>query len=63
MDMQRFKTGKDKWGEMIDTYLHNRQQLREVVLLVDIRHEPSVNDKQMYEWIKSCNYTGYVIDY
>lgn len=51
----------DKWAKMIDTYLHNRPQLREVILLVDIRHEPSKNDIQMYEWIKSCGYTGYVI--
>lgn len=55
------KTEVDKWAKMIDTYLHNRQQLREVILLVDIRHEPSKNDIQMYEWIKSCGYTGYVI--
>ncbi len=55
------KTEKDKWSPMIDTYLHNRNQLREVFLLVDIRHEPSQNDIQMYNWIKSCGYTGYVI--
>ncbi|MGD9567197.1 MAG: ribosome biogenesis GTP-binding protein YihA/YsxC [Sedimentibacter sp.] len=55
------KSEQDKWAKMIDTYLHNRPQLREVILLVDIRHEPSKNDLQMYEWIKSCGYTGYVI--
>ncbi|WP_019228489.1 ribosome biogenesis GTP-binding protein YihA/YsxC [Sedimentibacter sp. B4] len=55
------KTEKNKWGTMIDTYLHNRNQLREVFLLVDIRHEPSQNDIQMYNWIKECGYTGYVI--
>jgi GTP-binding protein len=55
------KTEKDKWGSMIDTYLHNRTQLREVFLLVDIRHEPSQNDIQMYNWIKACGYKGYVI--
>jgi len=55
------KTEKDKWAKMIDIYLHSRQQLREVILLVDIRHEPGANDVQMYEWIKSCGYTGYVI--
>jgi GTP-binding protein len=55
------KTEKAKWGAMIDMYLHNRPQLKEIVLLVDIRHEPSINDKQMYEWIKNCNFTGYVI--
>lgn len=55
------KTEQEKWAKMIDTYLHNRPQLREVILLVDIRHEPRKNDIQMYEWIKSCGYTGYVI--
>jgi GTP-binding protein len=55
------KSEVEKWASMIDTYLHNRQQLKEVILLVDIRHEPSKNDIQMYEWIKSCGYTGYVI--
>lgn len=55
------KTEQEKWAKMIDTYLHSRPQLREVILLVDIRHEPGKNDQQMYEWIKSCGYTGYVI--
>ena len=55
------KSEKDKWGKMIETYLNSREQLKEVILLVDIRHEPGVNDIQMYEWIKSFNYTGYVI--
>jgi len=55
------KQEKDKWGGMIETFLKVRNQLKEVVLLVDIRHEPGINDQQMYEWIKSYNYTGYVI--
>jgi GTP-binding protein len=55
------KSEKNKWGSMIETYLKERKQLREVILLVDIRHEPTINDIQMYEWIKSYNFTGYVI--
>lgn len=55
------KTEKEKWAKMIDIFLHNRNQLREVILLVDIRHEPNSNDIQMYDWIKGCGYTGYVI--
>lgn len=55
------KNEREKWGVMIETFLYNRNQLKEVVLLVDIRHEPSENDKQMYTWIKNCNFTGYVI--
>lgn len=55
------KTEQEKWAKMIDIFLHNRPQLREIILLVDIRHEPGKNDLQMYEWIKNCGYKGYVI--
>ena len=55
------KTEKEKWGKMIETYLKSREQLKEVILLVDIRHEPNANDIQMYEWLKSFGYTGFVI--
>mgnify|MGYP003204833695 CR=1 FL=1 len=41
---------KEKWGKMIEGYLHNSKELRAVFLLVDIRHKPSANDKQMYDW-------------
>ena len=50
------QTEKEKWGKMIERYLHKSQQIRQVFLLVDIRHEPGANDKQMYEWIV---YNGY----
>lgn len=42
---------KAKWGKMIERYLKKSKQLRKIFLLVDIRHEPSQNDKEMYEWI------------
>ena len=42
---------KKKWGKMIENYLHTSKQLKAVFLLIDIRHEPSANDKMMYEWI------------
>ena len=42
---------KQKWGEMIENYLHTSRQLRAVFLLIDIRHDPSANDKMMYEWM------------
>lgn len=42
---------KQKWGQMVERYLHGSKQLRAVFLLIDIRHEPSANDKQMYDWI------------
>ena len=42
---------KEKWGQMIENYLHTSKQLRAVFLLIDIRHDPSANDRQMYEWM------------
>lgn len=42
---------KAKWGKMIEDYLHKSKQLKAVFLLIDIRHEPSGNDKIMYDWI------------
>lgn len=47
---------KEKWGKMIERYLRGSAVLKLVFLLVDIRHEPSANDKMMYEWII---YNGY----
>ena len=42
---------KQKWGQMIENYLHTSKQLRAVFLLIDIRHDPSANDRMMYEWM------------
>ena len=42
---------KEKWGKMIENYLHRSRMLKCVFLLVDIRHEPSANDRMMYEWM------------
>ena len=42
---------KEKWGKMIERYLHTSKNLKAVFLLVDIRHDPSANDKMMYDWI------------
>lgn len=42
---------KAKWGKMIENYLHSSKMLRLVFLLIDIRHDPSENDKLMYDWI------------
>ena len=42
---------KEQWGKMIENYLHTSKQLLRVFLLIDIRHEPSANDVQMYKWI------------
>ncbi|MDO5136256.1 MAG: ribosome biogenesis GTP-binding protein YihA/YsxC [Eubacteriales bacterium] len=45
------KSEKEKWGKMIERYLHTSKNLKAVFLLVDIRHDPSANDKMMYDWI------------
>ena len=47
---------KEKWGKMVERYLKRSRQLRQVFLLIDIRHDPSANDKMMYDWIV---YNGY----
>ena len=52
---------KEKWGKMIEKYLHRSKVLQDVFLLVDIRHEPSANDRQMYEWILANGYHPIVI--
>lgn len=41
-----------KWGKMIEDYLIKRESLKAIIMLVDIRHEPGVNDKMMYDWLK-----------
>ena len=46
------KTERAKWGRMIEEYLTSRENLRAVVSLVDLRHEPSADDVQMYEFLK-----------
>ncbi|MDR3072399.1 MAG: ribosome biogenesis GTP-binding protein YihA/YsxC, partial [Clostridiales Family XIII bacterium] len=48
------------WGDMIETYLKNRKTLQKVVLLTDIRHEPSAQDKQMYEWLVHYGLDGII---
>lgn len=52
---------KVKWGKMIERYLHNSKQLKAVFLLIDIRHEPSANDKMMYNWIVEMGYNPIII--
>ena len=42
---------KMKWGELIERYLHQSEQLKTIFLLIDIRHDPSKNDKEMYDWV------------
>ena len=52
---------KAQWGRMIERYLHASTQLKAVFLLIDIRHEPSANDKMMYKWIVEQGYEPVII--
>ncbi|MBR6483966.1 MAG: YihA family ribosome biogenesis GTP-binding protein [Clostridiales bacterium] len=49
------------WGEMMEKYLENRQNLVKVVQLIDVRHEPSKQDVQMYEYLKFYCLDGIVV--
>lgn len=55
------KETKAKWGKMIERYLRTSKQLRLVFLLIDIRHEPSQNDVDMYDWIVSNGFYPVII--
>ena len=52
---------KEKWGKMIERYLHGSPQLKKVFLLIDIRHVPSENDCMMYDWIVDNGYEPVII--
>lgn len=55
------ETEKAKWGKMIERYHHTSQTLKAVFLLIDIRHDPSANDKLMYDWIVNNGYNPIII--
>ena len=52
---------REKWGKMIERYLHTSKQIKCIFLLIDIRHEPGKNDKQMYDWIVYNGYSPVII--
>ena len=52
---------KAKWGKMIENYLHRSKMLKCVFLLIDIRHDPSANDKLMYKWILDQGFEPVII--
>ena len=54
-------TEREKWGKMIEKYLNTSDKLVLVFLLIDIRHEPSANDKMMYDWIIQSGFTPVII--
>jgi len=46
------KVQRQKWGEIAEAYITKREPLKLLILIIDIRHEPSEDDKLMYEWLK-----------
>lgn len=52
---------KIQWGKLIEKYLHGSAQLRAVFLLIDIRHEPSENERIMYRWILDQGFEPIII--
>lgn len=52
---------KAKWGKMIEKYLQRSKMLKAVFLLIDIRHEPSKNDYEMYQWILANGFEPIII--
>ena len=58
---QASRSEVEKWGVMINKYLHTSASLKAVFLLVDIRHEPNANDLTMYKWVRESGYTPIVI--
>ena len=52
---------REKWGKMIERYLRKSDVLAAIFLLIDIRHEPSANDKLMYDWIVNNGYNPIII--
>ena len=55
------KSVSENWGEMMEAYLSNREGLKKVIQLVDVRHEPSAQDVQMYEYLKYYGLDGIVV--
>ncbi len=55
------KTEVEKWGKMTEDYLKKRKSLKAIVLLIDIRHEISANDKMMYDWLVHYNHSMIVV--
>lgn len=55
------KSATENWGAMMETYFQNRQGLKKVIQLVDIRHKPSAQDIQMYEYLRHYGLDGIVV--
>lgn len=55
------KSVSESWGKMMEEYFRNRNSLVRVILLVDIRHEPTKQDVEMYDYLKFYGLDGTVV--
>lgn len=55
------KAERAAWGKMIEKYFTSREPLKAVVLIVDIRHNPTADDCMMYDFLKHYNIPVIVI--
>lgn len=55
------KAEAESWGPMMEAYLSKRPKLLKVIQLVDSRHEPSAQDKQMYDFLRYYGLDGFVV--
>lgn len=51
----------DNWGDMMERYFQNREGLKKVIQLVDIRHKPTAQDVQMYDYLRHYGLDGIVV--
>ena len=49
------KEEKIKWGDLIETYLKTSENLKNVFVLLDIRHEPSADDLLLISFLFTLN--------
>lgn len=55
------KTTSDDWGRMMEVYFQQRKGLRKVIQLVDVRHKPTAQDIQMYDYLRYYGLSGIVV--
>lgn len=55
------KVERERWGKFIESYFNKSEKLKLIILLIDMRHSPSENDKLMYEWILYKGYKPIVV--
>jgi len=55
------RSESEKWGKMIESYLQHRPQIKYIIMLLDVRHEPSAKDMELFNWLVHYNYNVIVV--